>query len=54
MGMQMQLPEEYTNLKWLGRGPNENYIDRKTSSDVGLYESTVADQYTPYIRPQEN
>jgi len=54
MGMQMQLPEEYTNLKWLGRGPHENYIDRKTSSDVGLYESTVADQYTPYIRPQEN
>jgi beta-galactosidase len=54
MGMQMQLPEEFTNLKWLGRGPHENYIDRKTSADVGLYESTVADQYTPYIRPQEN
>jgi beta-galactosidase len=54
MGMQMQLPEEFTNLKWLGRGPHENYADRKTSADVGLYESTVADQYTPYIRPQEN
>lgn len=54
MGMQMQLPEEYINLKWLGRGPQENYADRKTSADVGLYESTVADQYTPYIRPQEN
>jgi beta-galactosidase len=54
MGMQMQLPEEFTNLTWLGRGPHENYIDRKTSADVGLYESTVADQYTPYIRPQEN
>ena len=54
MGMQMQLPGEYTNIKWFGRGPHENYIDRKTSADVGLYESTVADQYTPYIRPQEN
>jgi beta-galactosidase len=54
MGMQMQLPGEFTNLKWLGRGPHENYVDRKTSADVGLYESTVADQYTPYIRPQEN
>jgi beta-galactosidase len=54
MGMQMQLPEEFTNLTWLGRGPHENYADRKTSSEVGLYESTVADQYTPYIRPQEN
>jgi beta-galactosidase len=54
MGMQMQLPEEFSNLKWYGRGPQENYADRKTAADVGLYESTVADQYTPYIRPQEN
>jgi beta-galactosidase len=54
MGMQMQLPEDLTNLKWYGRGPHENYVDRKTSADVGLYESTVADQYVPYIRPQEN
>ncbi len=54
MGMQMQLPEEFMNLKWLGRGPHENYADRKTSADVGLYESTVDDQYVPYVRPQEN
>ncbi len=54
MGMQMQLPEEFSNLKWFGRGPFENYADRKTSADVGLYESTVSDQETPYIRPQEN
>jgi beta-galactosidase len=54
MGMQMQLPVEFTNLKWFGRGPHENYVDRKTSADVGLYESTVPDQYVPYIRPQEN
>jgi beta-galactosidase len=54
MGMQMQLPEEYSNLTWLGRGPHENYIDRKTSAYVGVYVSTAADQYTPYIRPQEN
>jgi len=54
MGMQMQLPVEFSNLKWLGRGPHENYADRWTSAEVGLYESTVADQYIPYIRPQEN
>jgi beta-galactosidase len=54
MGMQMQLQGEYTNLRWFGRGPHENYIDRKTSAAVGLYESTVADQVTHYIRPQEN
>lgn len=54
MGMQMQLPVEFSNLKWLGRGPYENYSDRWTSADIGLYESTVSDQYVPYIRPQEN
>ncbi len=54
MGMQMQIPDEFSNLKWFGRGPYENYRDRKTASEVGMYESTVADQYTPYIRPQEN
>lgn len=54
MGMQMQLPEQYSNLTWLGRGPHENYADRKTSAEVDLYESTTTDQYTPYIRPQEN
>jgi beta-galactosidase len=54
MGMQMQLPSEFGNLKWFGRGPHENYSDRKTSALVGLYESTVAAQYVPYIRPQEN
>ena len=54
MGMQLQLPVEFSNLKWFGRGPHENYVDRWTSADVGLYESTVGDQYVPYIRPQEN
>jgi len=54
MGMQMQLPGDFVNLKWVGRGPHENYIDRKTSAYVGMYESLVADQYVPYIRPQEN
>jgi beta-galactosidase len=54
MGMQFQLPMEFSNLKWFGRGPQENYVDRWTSADVGLYESTVEDQYVPYIRPQEN
>jgi len=54
MGMQMQIAEEYMNLRWFGRGPHENYSDRKNSAEVGLYESTVDDQYVPYIRPQEN
>jgi len=54
MGMQMRIPEIYSNLRWFGRGPHENYCDRKTSAFTGLYESSVDDQYVPYIRPQEN
>ena len=54
VGMQMQMPGKYTDLSWYGRGPHENYADRKRSAFVGLYESTVADQYVPYVRPQEN
>ncbi len=54
MGMQLQIPEEFSNLKWFGRGPHENYSDRKTSAHVGFYESTADDQYVPYVRPQEN
>jgi beta-galactosidase len=54
MGMQMQLPVEFSNLKWFGRGPHENYSDRYTSALKGLYVSSVSEQYVPYIRPQEN
>jgi beta-galactosidase len=53
-GMKMALPPGYEYIRWYGRGPHENYIDRKTSSFVGLYRSTVADMYYPYVRPQEN
>jgi len=53
-GLKMVLPEGFDNVKWYGRGPHENYQDRKTSSFVGLYKSSVADMYYPYVRPQEN
>ena len=54
VGMQMTMPDRFTDLAWYGRGPHENYSDRKTSAFVGMYESTVAEQYVPYVRPQEN
>ncbi len=54
VGMQMILPGSFVDLSWFGRGPHENYVDRKTSAFVGVYESSVADQYVPYVRPQEN
>ena len=54
IGMRMTLPKEYDNVTWFGRGPHENYWDRKTSAYVGLYDKSVKDLYYPYIRPQEN
>ncbi|WP_281753541.1 glycoside hydrolase family 2 TIM barrel-domain containing protein [Neptunitalea chrysea] len=54
-GMRMQLKGDYDNLTYYGRGPWENYSDRKWASFIGTYTSTVADEFTwGYIRPQEN
>lgn len=53
-GMKMRLPMGFEFLTYFGRGPHENYCDRNTSSLVGDYQSTVRDQYVPYISPQEN
>jgi beta-galactosidase len=54
IGMKMLLPAEYDNLEFFGRGPWENYWDRKSASTIGIYSSSISEQYTPYIRPQEN
>jgi beta-galactosidase len=54
MGMNMEMPREFDRITWFGRGPHESYWDRKTSAFVDLYSGAVADQYWPYIRPQEN
>ncbi len=54
IGMNVELPKHLDQLRWYGRGPFENYIDRQQAADVGLYTGTVAEQYVPYIRPQEN
>lgn len=53
-GTNFIINEEFNHVKWMGRGPHENYQDRKTSALVGQYEANVADLYFPYIRPQEN
>ena len=53
-GMTMQIPGEFSDLTWYGRGPFENYWDRNTAAFFGIYKSTVKEQYFPYIRPQEN
>lgn len=53
-GMRMELPVNFDNLEYFGRGPQENYIDRNKGTFVGRYKSEVADQYFNYVRPQEN
>jgi len=52
-GMQMQMPAEYNNVEWFGRGPHENYMDRKTSAALGIYKSTAMDMFHDYVEPQE-
>jgi beta-galactosidase len=53
LGMQMQLPKEFSQLEWFGRGPQESMWDRKSGAMVDHYKGTVWEQYHPYVRPQE-
>jgi len=53
-GMTMNMAREFDRVEFYGRGPVENYSDRNSSQFLGVYKSSVADQYFPYIRPQEN
>ena len=52
-GMLMQLPYNMDKSHFYGRGPIENYIDRKGSQNIGIYSQTADEQFFPYIRPQE-
>jgi beta-galactosidase len=53
IGLEMALAPELEQICWFGRGPHENYPDRKHSAMVGLYHNTIADLFTPYIYPGE-
>ncbi|MEM6263881.1 MAG: glycoside hydrolase family 2 TIM barrel-domain containing protein [Bacteroidota bacterium] len=53
-GTNVILNEAFNQVSWFGRGPHENYRDRKTSALVGKYAAAVKDLYFPYSRPQEN
>lgn len=54
LGMRMRLPADYTNIEYFGRGPWENYPDRKHSAFLGRYEMPLSDFETEYVRPQDN
>ncbi len=53
IGLQFQLPKEFKQVEYFGRGPFENYPDRKTGAKTGKYKSDVDEMYVPYIMPQE-
>ena len=54
LGMQMAVPARFDNLTWFGRGPQENYWDRKTGAALGIYTGNVNEIIHRYVRPQEN
>jgi beta-galactosidase len=53
-GMRMRLPANFTQIKYYGRGPWENYPDRKGSAFLNVYEMPLSDYETDYIHPQDN
>ncbi|RJS87969.1 DUF4981 domain-containing protein [Candidatus Bathyarchaeota archaeon] len=54
IGLQLTVPSRFNMFTWYGRGPHENYSDRKEGASIGVYSGTVDEQYVPYIMPQEN
>ncbi|MCQ2196111.1 MAG: discoidin domain-containing protein [Bacteroidaceae bacterium] len=52
LGYAMKLPKQYDQYSYYGRGPLNNYADRKTGSFVGTYKSTVKDQFVNFAKPQ--
>ena len=53
-GMRMRLPADFRNISYYGRGPLENYPDRKMSQRIGKYSTTVDNYQTEYVKPQDN
>lgn len=54
LGVTMTLPRSMSEIKWYGRGPDDSYPDRKDAAFVGLWQSSAADQYVHYPRPQHS
>ena len=54
LGMRLIMAQGYKNFTFYGRGPWENYSDRKESALLGIYEQTTDEQLFPYVRPQES
>lgn len=53
-GMDFVMPKAYENIEYFGMGPNDCYIDMHAYAKMGMYKSTVTDEYVEYIRPQNH
>jgi beta-galactosidase len=53
IGLSMQFPKNMNEVKWYGRGPQENYPDRKTGYPIGIYSTDVKSMYEPYLLPED-
>ncbi|GAA4106031.1 glycoside hydrolase family 2 TIM barrel-domain containing protein [Actinomadura miaoliensis] len=54
VGYTVKTPERFERFAWYGRGPVENYNDRKDGTPMGVWSSTVDEQYVDYYRPQDH
>ena len=54
IGLRLRLPAAYGTVDYYGRGPEENYADRRMGCPIGVYRTRVDEMYVPYVRPQEN
>jgi len=53
VGVEWILDKSLSNTQWYGRGPQENYPDRKSGYKTGVYKTTVEKMYEPYLIPQD-
>ncbi len=53
IGMEFVAHDSFQNMRWFGCGPEENYVDSKAASMLGVYSKTVDETYFPYAVPQE-
>lgn len=53
VGLRFNMPAEFNQIEWYGRGPSDNYIDRKTGYEVATYKSTAREMMHMYVKPQE-
>ena len=54
VGIQCQIPRNFTSARWFGMGPHETYVDRQASGRMGVHAMPVEEMFEYYVRPQES